>query len=89
MAWSTAGTKMEAIAQLLKDEPTLTPREVAKRLNTQRGYVYQVMRKRDIACSPLNRRMCRVEERLKAMEQTLLKVLAAKGLSHMQSEVGL
>ena len=89
MAWSTAGTKMEAIAQLLKDEPTLTPREVAKRLGTDRGYVYQVMRKYDVACSPLNRRMCRVEERLKAMEKTLGMVLAAKGLSHLRSEFGL
>jgi len=80
---------MEAISQLLKDEPGLTPREVAKRLGTERGYVYQVMRKNDLACSPLNRRICRIEERLKSMEQTLLNVLAAKGLSHLRSDVGL
>ena len=80
---------MEAIAQVMKDDPTLTPREVAKRVGCGRWYVYRIMRQKDMPCSPLNRRLCRVEERLKAMEETLMKVLIAKGMVDRKSEFGL
>ena len=80
---------MEQIATVLQEKPHLTPKEVAELVGTKRGWVYQVMRKRDMPCSPLNRRLCRVEERLKAVEASLLKVLTVKGLADRKSEFGL
>jgi len=87
--WSNSGTKKEAILLLLQTEPHLTPRQVSERLNTTRWYVYQTMRANDLQSSPMNKRLCRLEEKIKALELGMIKVLTAKGLADRKSEFGL
>lgn len=82
-------SKKGAIIQLLKEEPDLTPNEVAKRLDTTKWYVYQVMRRNSLDSSPMNRRVCRLEARLKSIEESMYKLLSAKGLIERKSEFGL
>ena len=87
--WTESGTKREAIKLLMANEPHLTPREVAKRLDTTRWYVYKVMQKDDLECSPLNRRILRLEEKIKFLEKNMLRVLEARGLAAHRGEFGL
>lgn len=87
--WSDRGTKKEAIKAILAEDPGLTPKEVAAMLHTTNWYVYSVMRKEDLRSAPLHKRICRIEERMKTLEEGMLKVLTAKGLLADKSKFGL
>lgn len=74
---------------VLEGNPSLTPKEVAEMVNTTRWYVYYVMRELDIRSAPIHKRLCRIEERMKTLEDGMLKVLTAKGLLADKSKFGL
>lgn len=87
--YTNEGEKRKLIRKIAEAEPDLTPREIALRVHTTRDYVYKSLRRVDSRSAPINRRLVAVEQRLKNMEEVMLKVLAAKGLLHERENVGL
>lgn len=75
-------SKKAEVLRLASVDPPLTPKEIAEQVGTTRSYVYQTLKASDHPMRPDLARICRLEARVKTLEELFAKFLQARKLSY-------
>ena len=86
MRRQTENTIKAQVIKFAKEDPQMSPRDIAKLIGCDRSYVYQVLQRSQCPINPENQRISRLEARVKTLEKLFYDYFEAKRISLLSSD---